>query len=78
MFGRPAVCEVSLGDADVNCECHDCHPGLSADTVGTASKFAFMGHGLVPDVCGRKKFRESLPPLHFIVRLSAASRISAG
>jgi hypothetical protein len=50
MFARPAVGEVSLGDADVNWKCQGCHLGLSEDLVGTASKFAFMGHGFVPDV----------------------------
>jgi hypothetical protein len=72
MFAHPAVGKVSLGDADVNWECHDCHPGLNEDIVGTASKFAFMGHGFVPDVAERNS--ENLcPPLHYIVRLHPGS-----
>jgi hypothetical protein len=62
MFAHPTVGEVSLGDADVNWECHGCHLGLSEDLVGTASKFAFMGHGFIPDVLSERNSENLCPP----------------
>jgi len=62
MFASPAVGEGSLRDADINWECHDCHPCLNEDIVGTASKFAFMGHRFVPDVCVAERNSENHCP----------------
>ena len=62
MFAHPAVGEVG----GCGWECRGCHDGLSEDIEGIASKVAFMATGSYPT--GRKKFRESLPPLHCTVR----------
>ena len=63
MFAHPAVGEVLWGDADVYRERHGCHPGVSEDLAGTASKFAFMAHGFVPDAAERNSENLCPPPI---------------
>jgi hypothetical protein len=59
MFALPAVGEF-FGGCGCLWECHGCHPGLSEDFVGTASKVAFMGYGFVSNASPRNS--ENLCP----------------
>ena len=67
MFAHPAVGEVLWGMRMSTGECHGCHPGLSEDFVGLrGNREQVRLHGTTGSCSSRpkKKFRESLPPLH--------------